>query len=138
MKIIRMTIPAMALALVGSLVSAQNEKGWVGASFAPEQCLKIQAGEFEVRRKLCRITYDIALQNEVFTIDGIVDFNKKFVPTRPKRIELELLFIDDRYVCRRQINLDKAVTSQPVSFTVTIPRTTESQYIRTYYTLYYR
>ena len=32
--------------------------------------------------------------------DGHVHFNKKFVPITPKRVELELLFKEDHYVCR--------------------------------------
>ena len=138
MKAIGITLSVLALIFACSLAAAQDENSWVGTSFAPQKCLEIQPGDFEVRRKLCRIAYHIEQRNNVFVIAGSLDFNKKFVPTRPKRIELELLFMDDRYVCRRQINLDKAVTLEPVSFSVTVPITAETRYIRTYYTLYYR
>ena len=138
MKTIGIILWAAAVLLASGLAAAQDEKGWLGTSFAPEKCLLIRSGEFEVRRKLCRITYVIKQGNGVFTIDGLVEFNRKFVPTRPKRIELEVLFIDDQYVCRRQINLAKPVTAQPVRFSVTTPTAAGPQYIRTYYTLYYR
>ena len=137
MKTTGIIVSVAAILLASVLVGAQDEKGWLGTSFAPDKCLHIRAGKFDVKRKLCRITYDIKRGNGIFTINGFLDFNKKFVPTRPKRIELEVLFIDDRYVCRRQVNLDKPVTAQPVSFSVTTPSATEPQYIRTYYTLYY-
>ncbi len=138
MRAISVTLSMAAVIWTGSLVLAQNDKGWIGTTFHPDRCLRIQAGEFEVQRKLCRIKYDIKLQNKIFTIDGRLDFNKKFVPTQPKRVELELLFIDDRFVCRRQINLDKPVINLPVTFSVEAPTTTTPQYIRTYYTLYYQ
>ena len=117
---------------------AQDEKGWLGAVFTADKCLRIQPGEFEVKRKLCRIQYRITRGSQGFTIHGSLDFNKKFVPTRPKRIELEVLFMDAEYVCRRQVNLDKTVTDLPVTFSVSADHASAPQYIRTYYILHYQ
>ena len=138
MKVMCSALSAAAIVLVGGMVAAQDQKGWLGTAFEPDQCLQIQPGEYEVRRKLCSIRYEIELRDEVFVINGIVDFNPTFVPKRPKRIDLEVLFIDDRYVCRRQIDLKKSVDKHPVTFSVTNSKTAAPQYIRTYYTLYYQ
>ena len=138
MKVIRTVLSAAAIALVCGAVTAQDQMGWLGTAFEPDKCLQIQTGEYEVRRKLCTIRYEIERHDDVFIINGIVDFNPMFVPKRPQRIDLEVLLIDDRYVCRRQINLQKAVGMRPVVFSVTTPKTAAPQYIRTYYTLYYQ
>ncbi len=123
--------------LFSNLVFAQQEKGWVGFKFSPEICLRIQEGEFEVQRKLCKITYPITLQDKRYDTTGRLSFFKKFVPKTPKRIELEILLIDGQFVCRRQINLDRDVEEIPLIFSLTLDSTTQPEYIRTYYTLYY-
>ncbi len=138
MKTTVLTMSLVILISTSHLVSAQDEKGWLGAVFTAEQCLRIQPGEVEVKRKLCRIQYRITRGSQGFTIDGTLDFNEKFVPTRPKRIELEVLFMDAGYVCRRQVNLDKTVTELPVTFSVSADRISAPQYIRTYYILHYQ
>jgi hypothetical protein len=118
-------------------VLAQDQKVWVGHRFQPSQCRKIQQGQFEVNRKLCNIKYDIKPHNLLFKIDGLLEFNQKFVPTQPKRVELEVLFIDDQYVCRKQINQLKKVVKTPVPFSIVAEDIANYKYIRTYYTLYY-
>ena len=138
MKTIVLILSLVILVSICHLVLAQDEKGWLGAVFTADQCLKIQPGVYEVKRKLCRIRYRITRHEKTFTINGTLDFNKKFVPTRPRRIELEVLFMDSGYVCRRQVTLEIMVTELPVSFSVATDHTAEPQYIRTYYTLYYQ
>ena len=127
-----------AIVLAGGLGWAQDDKGWLGAVFAPNKCLALRPGEFVVKRKLCRIQYNITLQDEMFLITGTLYFNKQFVPTRPKRVELEVLFMDTQFVCQRQISLEKPVTEVPVTFSVITGRSGKTQYVRTYYTLYYQ
>ena len=138
MKATFLTLSLVILIFTSHLVLAQDEKGWVGTVFTADKCLKIQPGEYEVKRKLCRIQYRITRGSQGFTIDGTLDFNNKFVPTRPKRIELEVLFMDSGYVCRRQVNLDKTVTDLPVTFSVSADHASAPQYIRTYYILHYQ
>ena len=138
MKATCLTLSLLILVSICHLALAQDEKGWLGAVFTADQCLKIQPGEVEVKRKLCRIKYRITRHNKTFTINGTLEFNKKFVPTRPRRIELEVLFMDSGYVCRRQVNLEKTVTGLPVTFTVSADQISTPQYIRTYYILHYQ
>ena len=138
MRIALLSIIVFACGLFCNQVLAQQDKGWVGYKFAPQKCLKIQEGEFEVQRKLCNITYQITLQNNRYVITGHLSYNKKFVPKTPKRIELEILFIDDQFVCRKQINLNRQVEEIHLKFSVIADTTQEQIYIRTYYTLYYQ
>jgi len=46
--------------------------------------------------------------------------------------------MDNQFVCRKQINIDKAVNEIPVKFTVLADKHPDQQFIRTYYTLYYQ
>ncbi len=138
MKLVGLKIMMIACLSLSNLVQAQQDKGWLGQKFPPEKCLKIQVGEYEVQRKLCNITYQIALKKSRYEIIGNLSFNKKFVPKKPKRVELEILFMDNQFVCRKQINIDKAVNEIPVKFTVLADKHPDQQFIRTYYTLYYQ
>ena len=138
MKRVSLTMSLVAFILMPSLVLAQNEKGWVGYKFRPEECVEIKAGEFEVKRKLCNVRYRINRKNTKYEIKGSLDFNEKFVPRIPRRVELELLFIDEKYVCRKQINMEKTVDEIPLSFSIEAVKNTHHMYIRTYYTLYYQ
>ena len=138
MKQYRVALSLVALILVSGAAMAQDHKGWLGKKFRPQECLEIKAGEFEVKRKLCRIRYCIRQKKTNYEIKGTLDFNKKFVPRHPKRVELELLLIDNGYVCRKQINIDKKVTLTPFSFSMITVKNPDQMYIRTYYTLYYQ
>ncbi len=116
---------------------AQQGNGWLGHTFPPEKCLRIHQGEYEVRRKLCTIIYRITQHDRHFEIAGNLSFNKKFVPRKPKRVELEILFMDDAYICRKQVNLDLQVQEIPLKFSVRADKKPDQQFIRTYYTLHY-
>ena len=138
MKQYGVALSLVALILVPSLAMAQDDKGWLGKKFRPQECHEIKAGEFEVKRKLCRIRYRIRQKKTNYEIKGTVVFNKKFVPRNPKRVELELLLIDNDYVCRKQINIEKEVIETPLSFSMITVKDPDQMYIRTYYTLYYQ
>lgn len=82
MRAISVTLSAAAVIWTGSLVLAQNDKGWIGTTFHPDRCLRIQAGEFEVQRKLCRIKMVIASLSFI-AIMGLYDIIiKRFQVTR--------------------------------------------------------
>ena len=138
MKQFGLALSLVALILVYSLAMAQYDKGWLGKKFRPQECVQIKAGEFEVNRKLCRIRYRISMENTHYEIKGTLDFNKKFVPRNPKRVELELLLIDNDYVCRKQINIEKKVNQIPLSFSLITLKNPDHMYVRTYCTLYYQ
>ena len=44
---------------------ASNEGVWIGRQFPPEQRQKLEVGTFEVKRKLCTITYDVTKKNNI-------------------------------------------------------------------------
>ena len=138
MKQYCVVLSLVALILVPSLAMAQGDKVWLGKKFRPQECIEIKTGEFEVKRKLCRISYLIRQNKTHYEIKGTLDFSKQFVPRDPKRVELELLRIDKDYVCRQQINIEKMVKETPLSFSMNTVKNPDQMYIRTYYTLYYQ
>ncbi len=138
MRIALLSILVFAGVLLVHIAIAQQNDGWLGHRFSPEKCLEIREGEFEVKRKLCNITYKITMRNKRYVITGYLSFNNKFVPKTPQRVELEILFMDDQFVCCKQINLNRQVEEIPLKFSVIADKTQEQIYIRTYYTLYYQ
>lgn len=90
MNTTRKASAATLIAVLLGIGPVQGQKGWLQSSFEPQQCLMIRKGEFEVRRKLCTIRYEITSQGDLFRIDGFLAFNKKFVPDLPRGVELEV------------------------------------------------
>jgi hypothetical protein len=128
----------MVMLMTALPVAAEDfEKAWVGQPFQPEQCVAIQKGETTFRRKLCRIDYRIVPSAGGYAVEGVLSFNSKFVPRRPRRIDLEILLIDRSFVCIEQINMHREVGPGAVDFSFAVPGGSQARYLRTYYILQY-
>lgn len=124
---------ATALPVTAEMV----EKVWIGRQFEPEHGIASQAGRTRFTRKLCPIVYRIKPIAAGYAVKGVLSFNPKFVPRRPRRIDLEILLIDRTFVCIEQINMDRDVGPGPVDFHFEVPFDGGARYLRTYYTLHY-
>ncbi len=72
-----------------------------------------------------------------YAVEGRLTFNPRFVPRRPRAIDLEILLISAAGICTRQINQHLMVTADEVVFVFQVPPTAGTRYLRTYYTLHY-
>ena len=117
---------------------ATNDQVWVGTKFRPEQCLKIEAGRHEVKRKLCTIAYDITSKKGQFEVDALLRFDNTFIPDKVSHVELEVLLMDKAWVCTRQLNLKSGVTDNQARFSFKAEDLPGQRYVRTYYIIYYR
>jgi len=117
---------------------ADNDGVWVGTKFRPKQCLKIEPGRHKVKRKLCTIAYDIKSKNGQFEVDALLRFDNTHIPDKVSHVELEVLLIDDAWICTRQLNLESEVTKNQVRFSFKSEDMSGQRYVRTYYIIYYR
>lgn len=117
---------------------ADDAAVWVGTKFRPEQCLKIEAGRHDVKRKLCTITYDIKPKNGQFEVDALLRFDNTFIPDKVSHVELEVLLMDEAWVCTRQLNLKSDVMENQARFSFKAEDLPGQRYVRTYYIIYYR
>ncbi len=131
-------IPLVLLCGLISLSRADEKGVWVGTIFRPEQCLKIKAGRYAVKRKLCTIAYDIKPKNGRFDVDALMTFDNTFIPDKVSHVELEVLLMDNEWVCTRQLNLKSDVKENKARFSFTAEDTPGQRYVRTYYIIYYR
>ncbi len=115
----------------------QNNAVWVGHRFSPEQLVALRSGEATFARKLCTIHYHIRRQDDHFTVQGRLEFNPRFVPRRPRAIDLEILLVNAQHMCTGQINQHHAVTADEVPFAFQVPATPPNHFVRTYYTRHY-
>ena len=131
-------LPLLVMLATALPVTAEDvEKVWIGHQFEPEHCIAIQAGRTRFTRKLCQIVYRISPNAAGYAVEGVLSFNPKFVPRRPRRIDLEILLIDRTFVCIEQINMGRDVGPGPVDFRFEVPSDGGARYLRTYYTLHY-
>ena len=117
---------------------ADNNQIWVGSKFRPEQCLKIEAGRYEVKHKLCTIAYDMKRHNGEFEVDGLLRFDNTFIPDKVSHVELEVLLMDREWVCTRQLTLKSNVKENRARFSFKTEDRPGQRYVRTYYIIYYR
>lgn len=132
-------ILTLLLAIVSLMpaIAGETDNVWIGHRFKPEQCVTIRAGEETFTRKLCRIDYRIKKTAGAHDIEGLLTFNTKFVPRRPRVVDLEILLIDRQFTCIEQINISRIVDMPPVRFDLRVPSDSRALYLRTYYTLHY-
>lgn len=116
----------------------QPDSVWVGTRFSPRQCVLIEEGQHEVKRKLGTIAYDIRMVNTLYQIEGRIEFNEKFVLPTVSEVELEVLLIDEEFVCRKQLNLRSEVEDRRASFSFVTENISSHRYVRTYYIVHYR
>ena len=122
----------------GNVATAVEDGVWVGKQFRPERCLEIVEGKYDVKHKLCTISYQIRTENDQFAIDGRLRFNKAFIPENVSDVELEILLMDENRVCTKQLNQRKDVQAGEVSFSFVTEKLPSQKYLRTYYIIYYR
>jgi hypothetical protein len=134
------TFLMLAIILIGYVAFALAETPgvWVGTRFEPEQCLKVDEGTFDVKRKLCTITYDIRSDSDSYVVNGRIRFNKKFIPDNVCEVELEILLIDENRVCTKQLNQMTKADKGKVSFAFEAEKTNSQKYVRTYYIIHYK
>lgn len=116
----------------------QTDSVWVGTRFSPNQCVLIEEGRHEVKRKLCTIAYDIRMVNTLYQVEGQIEFNEKFVLPTVNEVELEVLLIDEALVCRKQLNMRSSVKDRRASFSFVTENISSQRYVRTYYVVHYR
>ncbi len=121
-----------------AVIWAKNEDVWVGTRFTPKQCLAIVEGNFEVKHKLCTISYEIRPQEDRFLVNGNLRFNGQFIPDTVSKVELEILLIDENRVCTKQLNLRKDVIQGEAGFSFVAQNQPDQRYVRTYYVIYYQ
>lgn len=117
---------------------AGNDAVWVGTKFRPEQCLKIEAGRHEVKRKLCTIVYDIKPISGRFDVDALLTFDNTFIPDKVSHVELEVLLMDKAWICTRQLNLKSDVNENQARCSFKVEDMPDQRFVRTYYIIYYR
>jgi len=129
----------LALFYGGSIAYAGNNNAgvWVGRQFRPEQCVKITPGQFTFKRKLGTIVYSIKRKNGIYAVEGLLRFDKKFIPDTVARVELEVLLIDEKWTCTQQLNLNAGVDDYRAKFFFQTDNTPDQQYVRTYYIIHY-
>ena len=101
----------LLMMISGAPTWAQEQQAWVGHQFHPEQCVKIEPGKFPYKRKLGTIVYDIVWTNGLYTVNGTLLFDARFVPDKVKSVDLEVLLIGQDFVCKKQIDISKEATS---------------------------
>lgn len=116
---------------------AASEGVWIGRQFQPRQCLQIAEGTFDVKRKLCTITYAIRSQADHFVVDGNLRFNERYVPKKVADVELEILLMDENRVCTRQLDMRKNVQQGEASFSFRADNVPSQRYVRTYFVIHY-
>ena len=121
----------------GSSLGGKDDQVWIGQHFRPEQLVALRDGEATFARKLCTIHYRMHRRGDHFTVEGRLTFDPRFVPRRPRAIDLEILLINAAHVCTRQIDRHLEVTADQVVFVFKVPQKPLPQYLRTYYTLLY-
>ncbi len=137
-------VTSLSLAWLTVVVAAVTAGGteedgavWVGHRFRPEQLVALHEGEATFTRKLCTITYRMQKLGSTFIVEGQLVFNPRLVPRRPRAIDLEILLINARHICTRQINQHHPVSVEPVRFVFRVPPGSDGRFLRTYYTLHY-
>lgn len=138
MSPIRSIVSMLLFSMLIAASPGQPDSVWIGTSFSPSRCVSIEEGRHEVKRKLCTITYDIRMVNTLYQIEGQIEFNEKFVLPTVNEVELEVLLIDDEFVCRKQLNMRSAVEDRKASFSFVTENISSHRYVRTYYVVHYR
>ena len=121
----------------GFAMEGSGDRAWIGQHFPAAQLVALRDGEATFARKLCTIQYLMRRQEAFFAVEGRLTFNPRFVPRRPRAIDLEILLISAAGICTRQINQHLMVTADEVVFVFQVPPTADTRYLRTYYTLHY-
>lgn len=112
---------------------------WIGRHFLPHQCVMIQEGRYqEVKHKLCTITYDIRNINTLYRIDGRIQFDETIVPPTVSEVEIQVLFMDESLVCRKQMNLQATVENRHATFSIVAENIPSNRYVKTNYFIYHR
>ena len=126
---------AMGIALS---IGADSTGVWVGTQFKQSQCLEIKAGDYTVKRKLCTIVYEIRKKEGGFVVNGRLRFDKTFIPDKVSEVELEILLIDKKWVCSKQLDLQTTVEANQARFSFETENLPSQRYVRTYYVIHYR
>jgi len=137
----RVTIALLLTLLCGGWIAyAGNENAgiWVGRQFRPEQCVKITPGRVTFKRKLCAIIYNIKQKDSIYTVEGLLRFDKKFIPDTVSHVDLEVLLIDEKWTCTKQLNLYAGVAGHQAKFFFRADNIPAQRYVRTYYVIHYR
>lgn len=111
---------------------------WVGTQFQKSQCLEIKEGDYTVKRKLCTIAYEIRRKDGGFVVNGRLQFDKTFIPDKVSDVELEVLLIDKRWICSKQLDLRTIVDANQARFSFETENLPSQRYVRTYYVIHYR
>jgi hypothetical protein len=117
---------------------ADNAGVWVGTRFQQSQCLEIKVGGYTVKRKLCTIAYEIRENEGGFVVNGRLQFDKTFIHDKVSYVELEVLLIDKKWVCSKQLDLKTTVEANQARFSFETENLPSQRYVRTYYVIHYR
>ena len=130
----------LAILVTGSaaLGLAAEQGVWIGRQFQPQQGLEITQGAFNVKRKLCTITYTIRSKGDHFAVDGRLRFDERYIPKNVSDVELEVLLLDERRVCTQQLNMRSPVEKGQASFSFQADKRPDQRYVRTYYVIHYQ
>lgn len=117
---------------------SDNAGVWVGTQFQQSQCLEIKEGDYTVKRKLCTIAYEIRRKDGGFVVNGRLQFDKTFIPDKVSDVELEVLLIDKKWICSKQLDLRTTVEANQARFSFETENLPSQRYVRTYYVIHYR
>jgi len=137
----RVTIALLLTLLCGGWIAYagnDNDGVWVGRQFRPEQCVKITPGQVIFKRKLCAIIYSIQQKDGIYAVEGLLRFDKKFIPDTVSHVDLEVLLIDEKWTCTKQLNLHAGVAGYQAKFFFRTDNVPAQRYVRTYYIIHYR
>jgi len=118
--------------------SAFSESYWLGNRFSSQQCIAIEEGRHVAKRKLCTITYEIRMVNGLYQVSGHMVFKETYVPADANEVELQVLLIDEGFVCRDELNMRSKIENRQASFSFTTEDIPTHRYVRTYFIVHYR
>lgn len=136
-----MTQTARILAIITiSLIATSvfGESYWLGNRFSPQQCVAIKEGQHLAKRKLCTITYDIRMVNGLYQVSGRMVFKAQYVPANAHEVELQVLLMDEEFVCREQLDLRSKIENRQALFSFVTEDIPTHRYVRTYFVVHYR
>jgi len=133
------SVISISMLFGGALYTGESaESYWVGKRFSAQQCVLIEEGRHQARRKLCTITYDVRKSNTLYRVDGHMEFKETYVPPEAHEVEFQVLLIDEGFVCRKQLNMRSNIEKRQAKFSFVTEQMPINRYVRTYFVVHYR